>query len=46
LNVGVNATQGSHHGAQKSTITKALLSIVALKFALVSATTAMIFAFN
>jgi hypothetical protein len=39
--VGVNARQGSHQGAQKSTITKLFFSMVSLKFALVNATTAM-----
>jgi len=38
--------QGLHHGAQKSTITKLFFSMVSLKFALVSVTTAMIFAFG
>ena len=42
-NTGVKATHGSHQGAQKSTITNGLLTIVSLKFSLLSATTAMRF---
>ena len=40
-NIGVNATQGSHQGAQKSTITKSFASIVFLKFFFVSLTVAI-----
>ena len=41
-NVGVNFTHGSHHGAQKSTITNSFSSIVFLKLSFVNVTKLLI----